>query len=244
MVESPHVPDRPGPFQVSPHARQKSSLWPLILIGAVLAVASFTAWRLGYFDLEQRDRLIAAVGDVHSSWTAAAIFIGCWILAVILCLPTTVITVVGGALFGVTRGALLSWSAALLGTVITHTLARSLSTRGIRRLFGEHRLLETLDGTSDIWLLVRMRVVPAAPFGVVDYVSGLAKVPLRALMIATAIGMAPGAIAYAFAGSQLRAGLAADGSARNALLVAGGVSLAMMGVALVPWIWAKLRARR
>ncbi|MEO5568484.1 MAG: VTT domain-containing protein [Gemmatimonadaceae bacterium] len=223
---------------------KKSSLWPLILFGAVLAVASFTAWRLGYFDSAQRDRLIAAVGDVHGSWTAAAIFMGCWIVAVILCLPTTVITIIGGALFGVTRGALLSWSAALLGTVIAHTLARSLSTRGIRRLFGEHRLLETLNGRTDIWLLVRMRVVPAAPFGVVDYVSGLAKVPLRALLIATAIGMAPGTIAYAFAGSQLRAGLAApDGSARNALLMAGGVSLAMMGVALVPWAWAKLRAR-
>lgn len=220
----------------------RSALWPIALIVAVVAIATALAWHLGYFEPGQRDRLIASIGDVHGSWVAAALFAGCWILAVLLCLPTTVLTIIGGALFGAVRGAAVSWSAALIGTAITHVLARALSNRGIRRLFGRHRLLNTLGEDSTIWALVRLRVIPAAPFGVVDYVAGLAGVPLRTLLIATALGMAPGTIAYAFAGSQLRVGLgASSGSARNALIIAGAVTVAMMGIAVVPWIAAKVR---
>ena len=214
----------------------------LFLIGGLIITVSFVAWQLGYFEAEQRDRIIAANGDVRNSPAAAAIFIGCWILAVILCLPTTVLTIVGGALFGVTRGAVYSWSAAMIGTLVAHALATSLSSRGIQRIFGKHRLLAILQGTDDIWLLIRMRVTPVAPFGVVDYVAGLARVPLRAIMIATAIGIAPGTIAYAFAGSKLRAGMGSTGgSAREAFFIAGAVTLVMLGTTVVPWIVNRVR---
>ena len=224
--------------------RGKTSLWPLAAIALVVILASAAAWKLGYFEHAQRDRLIAAIGDVRGSWIAAAIFIGCWILAILLCLPTTVITVVGGALFGTLRGAAFSWSAALIGTAIAHVLARSLTNGAIRRLFGSHRLLRKLGDDSSIWTLVRLRVVPAAPFGVVDYVAGLAGVPLRSLLAATAIGTAPGTIAYAFAGSQLGAGIGGSGAAaRKALVIAGAVSLAMLAIAIAPWLLDKLRSR-
>jgi uncharacterized membrane protein YdjX (TVP38/TMEM64 family) len=61
---------------------------------------------------------------------------------------------------------------------------------------------------------------------------------------ATAIGTAPGTLAYAFAGSQLGAGLGASGAAeRKALVIAGVVSLVMLTIAVAPWLLDKLRAR-
>ena len=225
-------------------APSRSPILRLLLIGGLILIASAVAWRLGYFEAEQRDRLIAANGDLRGSPAAAAIFMASWILAVILCLPTTVLTIIGGALFGTARGALYSWSAAMLGTLIAHAMATFLSSRGIQQLFGKHRLLATLNGTDDIWLLIRLRVTPAAPFGVVDYVAGLARVPLRAMMIATAIGIAPGTIAYAFAGSKLRDGIGGSGgSSHTAFLIAGGVTLLMAGMTVVPWLLNKLAKR-
>lgn len=208
----------------------------------VVVIASAVAWRLGYFEEARRNQLIAAVGDVRESPTAAAVFIACWILAVILCLPTTVLTIIGGALFGTLRGAGYSWSAALIGTIVAHSVARKLNTGPVLRLFGKHRLLEMLRARADIPFLIRMRLMPIAPFGVLDYVAGLAGVPVRTIVIATAIGVGPGILAYAFAGDQLRIAIGAPaGGARSATALAGIVSLGMVAIAVVPSLVKKLR---
>jgi uncharacterized membrane protein YdjX (TVP38/TMEM64 family) len=223
-------------------APRRPSRWPLVVIVGVVAIASTLAWRLGYFEAERRDAIITALGDLRGSPTASAIFIVCWMLAVVLCLPTTVLTVIGGALFGTARGALYSWSAALIGTAVAHAIAYKLNTTAVRRLFGRHKLLATLQARADIPFLIRMRVMPIAPFGVLDYVAGLAGVPIRTIMLATAIGVAPGILAYAFAGAQLRTGINEPASAgHHAFLVAGLVSLGMVAVATVPWLLKKLR---
>jgi uncharacterized membrane protein YdjX (TVP38/TMEM64 family) len=214
------------------------------MVGGVV-VASAIAWRLGYFEAARRDHLIAAVGDVRSSPGAAAVFMACWVAAVLLCLPTTVLTIVGGALFGVARGAGYSWSAALIGTVAAHTVARKLDTGAVRRLFGKHRLLEKLRARADVPFLIRMRLMPIAPFGVLDYVAGLAGVPTRTIALATAIGVGPGILAYAFAGDQLRVGIGAPaGAGGKALMLAGVVSFGMVAVAALPWVLKKVRGRR
>ena len=210
----------------------------------VVAIASAVAWRLGYFEEARRDQLIAAIGDVRSSPVAAAVFVGSWTMAVILCLPTTVLTIVGGALFGTVRGALFSWAAALIGTVVAHSVARKLNTGAMRRLFGRHRLLEMLRKRADIPFLIRLRLMPIAPFGVMDYVAGLAGVPTRTMVLATALGVGPGILAYAFAGDQLRAGIGAPaGAGRNAFILAGAISLVMVAIAVLPPALRRLRPR-
>jgi uncharacterized membrane protein YdjX (TVP38/TMEM64 family) len=211
----------------------------------VVAIVSALVWRLGYLEAAQRTAVIAAVGDVRGSPAAGAIFILCWLLAVVLCLPTTVLTVVGGALFGTARGALYAWSAALIGTAVAHAIADRFGTAAVRRLFGTHRLLATLRARADVPFLIRMRVVPIAPFGVLDYVAGLAGVPLRTIVLATAVGIAPGILAYAFAGAKLRIGIdAPPGAGHDALLVAGLISMAMAAMAAVPWVVKRRRRSR
>jgi uncharacterized membrane protein YdjX (TVP38/TMEM64 family) len=222
----------------SGHSRR----WPLLITIGVIAIASTVAWRLGYFEPARRDAIIGALGDVRGSPGAGALFILCWVLAVLLCLPTTVLTVIGGALFGTPRGALYSWSAALIGTAVAHAIAHKVNPATARRLFGGHKLLATLQARADVPFLIRMRVVPIAPFGVLDYVAGLAGVPVRTILLATAIGVTPGILAYAFAGAKLRMGIDAPaGAGSHALLVAGLISLGMVGIATVPWVVKRLQ---
>jgi uncharacterized membrane protein YdjX (TVP38/TMEM64 family) len=218
------------------------SRWSLLLVVAVFTIGAAVAWRLGYFEAARRDAIIAAVGDVSGSPAAAGVFILCWVLAVVLCLPTTVLTVVGGALFGTMRGALCSWSAALIGTAVAHAAAHRVNAAIVRRVFGTHRLLAALEARADVPFLIRMRIMPIAPFGVLDYVAGVAGIPMRSILLATAVGVAPGVLAYAFAGAQLRVGIDAGLDAGSqAFVLAGLISLGMAGIAIVPWVIKRLR---
>jgi uncharacterized membrane protein YdjX (TVP38/TMEM64 family) len=77
--------------------------------------------------------------------------------------------------------------------------------------------------------------VPVAPFAVLDYLAGLLGVSLRALLLASAVGVLPTVAAYTYAGAELVRGLEQAGEARfRAFWIAGGVTLVMICVSLVP----------
>ena len=86
----------------------------------------------------------------------------------------------------------------------------------------------------DIATLFQLRVLPVAPFAVLTYVAGIAGVSLRKLLLATVIGGIPACIAHAFVGTQLMQGLTStSGDAKRALLLAGGVTGAMLLISIV-----------
>ena len=210
---------------------------PALIVGAIVA-----AWKLGYFDLDHRQELLQRVERWRNVPGAELVFIAAFSLAVVLCLPITVVTVLGGAVFGGWMGAVLAWTGAEIGTVAAHLLARRIARRPLQRLFGEHRLLRYLRESDTVLALFRLRVIPVAPFGVLDYVAGIANVSLRRLLLATAAGVLPSVVAYAWVGSELLAGLVNESDAsRRALWVAGGVSVGMLLVSAIPQLVRRLK---
>jgi uncharacterized membrane protein YdjX (TVP38/TMEM64 family) len=82
----------------------------LILLPGLAVVALLIAWRLGYFDLARREQLVALIGEArHTSW-AGLLYVVAYTLVAALGLPVTVLSIVGGAVFGVVRGTILAWS--------------------------------------------------------------------------------------------------------------------------------------
>ena len=129
----------------------------------------------------------------------------------------------------------IAWIGAMITTLAAHALARSIGQKSIRRFLGRHRLLGRLQKHSDFWALLRLRVLPVAPFAVLDYLAGLLGVSLRALLPATALGVLPTVAAYSYAGAELVTGLEQAGEARfRALWIAGIVTLLMIGISLIP----------
>jgi uncharacterized membrane protein YdjX (TVP38/TMEM64 family) len=214
----------------------------LAILSGLIAVAFIVAWRLGYFELSRREQLAAAIRHVRTVGWATPLYVVSYTLIVALGLPATIMSILGGALFGSTKGLMLAWTGAMIGTVVAHTIARSVGKTAVRRFLGKHTLLRKLGDRTKVRTLVRLRVLPLAPFGVLDYVAGLAGVPLRTLLLATAIGIVPGTAAYTYAGDQARVGLEAGGAGRRALLVAGLVTITVTGIALAPWVASKLRS--
>ena len=225
-----------------PRARAmlRLSIMPVITMGAIAL-----AWHLGYFDLDKRERLLTPMHVLGSAWWGMPFYLVAYVLVVLLGLPATVLNVLSGALFGAVRGALLAWSGAMLGTVVAHLVALSIGRGAVQRLFGKHSLLDKLKKNSDVWTMLRLRVLPVAPFGVLDYVAGLAGVPLRPLLIATAIGVTPVVCAYAYVGQTLRRALETGYDASDrAFWIAGAVTAGMAAVSIVPALVHWLQHRR
>jgi uncharacterized membrane protein YdjX (TVP38/TMEM64 family) len=214
----------------------------LAILPAIVALAVALAWRAGYFDLARREQLIALMRQAqHTPW-AWAIYVIAYGVVATLGLPVTVCSVIGGALFGAVGGMVLAWTGAMVGTVTAYSLARWIGQGSVQRVIGRHHLLDRLRKRSDFWMLLRLRVLPLAPFAVLDYAAGLLGVSLRRLLLATAVGILPGVAAYAYAGSQLMTGLERGGVSRlRSLSIAGGVSFVMICISLVPAVMRKLK---
>ena len=213
------------------------AILPVLVITAVLV-----SWKLGYFELDKRRQLVETVQRLRMVPYIEAGFIAAYALAVAICLPVAVLTLLGGAIFGSVFGALLSWGGAMAGTVGTHFLARWIINAPLRRLFGEHKLLKQLKEHDDTLSLFRLRVLPVAPFGVLDYIAGLANVSLRRLLAATAIGVIPSVVAYAYVGRELLVGLVTEGEAtRHGLWIAGSVTVLMVLLSVIPGLVRRFR---
>jgi uncharacterized membrane protein YdjX (TVP38/TMEM64 family) len=205
------------------------------VLPALIAVALVIAWRLGYFDLARREELVALIRRGRGTSWAGVLYVAVYVLAATVGLPITVLSIVGGALFGAPRGFVLAWIGAMIGTLTAYALARSIGERSTRRFLGRHHLLDRLRKRSDFWALVRLRALPVAPFAVLDYLAGLLGVSLRALLLASAVGVLPTVGAYTYAGAELVRGLEQAGEARfRAFWIAGGVTLVMICVSLLP----------
>jgi uncharacterized membrane protein YdjX (TVP38/TMEM64 family) len=215
----------------------------LALLPGLVTLAVAVAWRAGYFDLARGDQLIALVRQAeHTSW-AWVIYLIAYTLIATLGIPVTVLSIVGGALFGASRGLVLGWAGAMAGTLTGYGLARSVGGPAVRQFLGAHHLLDHLRKRSDFWTLVRLRVLPVAPFALLNYAAGLLGVSLRRLMLATAVGILPTTAAYSYAGAQLVIGLERGGVARSrALWIAGAVTLLVICISLVPTAIRQLRS--
>jgi uncharacterized membrane protein YdjX (TVP38/TMEM64 family) len=206
------------------------AILPALVVGALLL-----AWRFGYFHLAGPEQLLGIVARARHNPLAEPLYVIAFTVIATLGLPITVLSILGGALFGTLRGVVLAWIAAMLATVAAYVLARSVGQDSVRRYLGRHHLLNRLNKRSDFWALVGLRNLPVAPFAVLNYLAGLVGISLRLLLLATGIGTLPTLVAYAYAGAELVTGLEQAGPARlRAFWIAGGVTVVMIGVWLLP----------
>ncbi|HLA14657.1 MAG TPA: VTT domain-containing protein [Gemmatimonadaceae bacterium] len=214
----------------------------LTILPVIVVVSLVIAWQLGYFELAQRERVVALLRQGRETAWAGPLYATLYVLAATVGLPTTPLSVLGGALFGAPRGFALAWTAEMLATLTAYTLARSIGQRPVRRFLGRHHLLRRMEKRADFSTLLRLRVLPVAPFAVLDYVAGLAGVSLRVLLLATAVGILPSVIAYTYVGAELASGLGQTGAEQlRSLRIAGAVTFTMIFVSLSPSLIRWLR---
>jgi uncharacterized membrane protein YdjX (TVP38/TMEM64 family)/rhodanese-related sulfurtransferase len=192
------------------------------LFGLALLAVVAAAWAL-------RDHFDAAALQAWVEGAGAAgpvIFIAIYAAATVLFLPGAVVTLAGGALFGPVWGTLWNLSGATLGATLAFLIARHLGADWVARRAGP-RLRSLNEGVSaEGWRFVAfVRLVPLFPFNLLNYALGLTRIPLPAYVLASAIFMLPGALAYTWLGYAGREALAGGQDiVRNVLIALALVS--------------------
>ena len=186
-----------------------------------------------------RDGMLALLDSVRSSAWAPAVYVVAYAIATALALPGSVLTIVGGAVFGFGWGVVLVTIGANVGANAAFLLARGLGREGIERLIGPR--LQGLDRATSthgfIGLLV-LRLIPLVPFNALNFGSGLTAMRWRDYALATVIGIVPGTFVYVFFADALMQGSTqASAEARTRLFVAGGLLVAL---SLIPFIAKRL----
>ena len=218
----------------------------VILVFAALVVAFIWFDLVRYLNLEY---LKARQADIdtfyrqHPAMVLAAYFFA-YVAITGLSLPgAAIMTLAGGAVFGLLWGTVVVSFASTLGATVAFVVSRYILRDGIQRRYGDR--LKTINAGVERdggFYLFTMRLVPAFPFFVINLVMGLT--PMRTFTFAwvSQVGMLPGTVVYVNAGTQLGRIESLQGILSPTLIG----SFVLLGVfpLLAKWVVAKVQERR
>ena len=208
----------------------------------MLAVVIFVvvAWRHGYFDLKNPQKLDAAAQRVQDIPWLGPLFVAVYAGLATFAAPVSPLAYGAGAVFGVVRGTIFVMIASLIGATAGYFLARSAWSGAARRLLGRfHGKLHGLRHGNVFLTTLRFQLLPIMPFGIFNYGAGAVRLPFLPFLAGTALGILPGTIAAVYVGDRLLAGI--TGSDKRAFVVAGVVVAGLFALSLAP---AQMHNRR
>jgi phospholipase D1/2 len=217
------------------HRLSREMLRSLAGIALVLLVAALWA----FTPLAQAvtpDSLLSEVEEVRGGlWTPLWV-LGGFLGASMLLVPVNLLIAVIAATFGAFSGLLYAYVGALLSATLGFYLGRALGRDLVRRLAGRrlNRISRRL-ARSGIPAVAVLRLLPIAPFTMVNLVAGAMHLRYRDFLLGTALGMSPGIVAMTVLGAGIERVLQRDwsGMAMFVLLLVG---LAAAGWLLQRWI--------
>jgi phosphatidylserine/phosphatidylglycerophosphate/cardiolipin synthase-like enzyme/uncharacterized membrane protein YdjX (TVP38/TMEM64 family) len=157
--------------------------------------------------------------------------------------PVNLLIAATGAAFG----PLLGFGYALLGSLVAAAvlfgIGRALGGDVVRRFAGRRvNAVSRRLGRHGLWAMALLRLLPIAPFGVVNLVAGASEMRFRDFLLGSLIGMGPGVALMALFGDRLGVWLRRPDPVNLAILV--GAALAVVTLALVLGRWANRRRER
>ena len=179
----------------------------LITVIVILAVLFFALDLGQYFTLEN---LKGHQEDLNAYYLEhKLIMISTYFLAYVavaaLSLPgAAVMTLAGGALFGLGVGFVLVSFASTIGATLAFLVARFLLRDTVENKFGD-KLTAINEGIrkDGAFYLFTLRLVPIFPFFIINLLMGLTSLRASVFYLISQVGMLPGTLVFVNAGTQL-----------------------------------------
>jgi len=179
----------------------------VFLVIAALVAAFFALDLRQYFSIEYFQSQRAAIESYRSAhpFEAAAIYFAIYVAVTSLSLPgATLMTLAGGAVFGLAWGTLIVSLASTAGATAAFLASRYLLRDWVQARFGDKlRAINAGIEREGAFYLFALRLVPAFPFFLINLAMGLTPIRVRTYALVSLVGMLPGTIAYVYAGTQL-----------------------------------------
>jgi len=156
------------------------------------------------------DFLGAAVQDM-GIW-GPLVFAAVYVVATVLMLPGAALTLAAGAIFGLVWGTVAVSAGSTTGAALAFLIGRYLARDTVERRLGRFPKFRAVDRavSEGGWKIVALlRLSPAIPFNLQNYLYGLTAIRFWPCVIASWIAMLPGTFMYVYLGYAGRAGVAA-----------------------------------
>ena len=168
-------------------------------------------------------------------------FIAGYTLVTVAVMPAFLLTLAAGAIWGFWFGLLFAFTGAVSGATCAFLAARHGLRRHVERYVNRHPRLIAIDRAVEkegARLVFLLRLSPAVPFVLLNYVLGVSRIPLRAHLLGL-LGMIPTAAMYVYMGkvagdlTALATGAATPRGAAYYVLLAFGLAATVLATVLV-----------
>ncbi len=164
-------------------------------------------------------------------WAPLA-FVAAYVGVVLFLLPAFLLTMAGGAVFGVVKGSALVLLGATIGGTLAFLLGRHVLRAGVAKRVAAHPTLSTVDrviGDDGLRLMLLLRLSPAIPFVLSNYALGVTRVRTRDFVLAMP-GMLPIITSYAAFGAAGASAAQGKGALPLPVLALGVVATVVLGL--------------
>jgi uncharacterized membrane protein YdjX (TVP38/TMEM64 family) len=150
----------------------------ILLMVIFIALPAVVAYLLGWIDPLRLQGLILSAG----AW-APLLYVGLYVVATSLLLPSTPLNISGGLLFGLSLGMLWTGIAAVVAAAMTFAFARTLGQTVIRqKMVGRWQAMDAEVRRGAKLYMFAVRLLPVLPNGLVNYSAGVVTLPkIRAI---------------------------------------------------------------
>jgi phosphatidylserine/phosphatidylglycerophosphate/cardiolipin synthase-like enzyme/uncharacterized membrane protein YdjX (TVP38/TMEM64 family) len=222
-----------------PEARSGARARMIGLAAAVLALAALAlAWRLTPLrEVVHLDALVAYGEALQAQPLAPLAVVGAYVVGGLAMVPLTLLIAVTAVVFGPLLGLCYAFAGTLASAACGCAIGRVLGRETVRRLAGQRvNALSQQLGRRGLVAMLLVRLVPVAPFTIVNIVAGATHIRWRDYLVGTFLGVTPGIVIASLFVDRAIAAARDPGAGTFALLAA----VAASAVAIVAWLRRRL----
>jgi phospholipase D1/2 len=186
--------------------KQRNARWLIVGVAIALVGIAALAWRYTPLaELADPDRIAQWMESIRTSAWAPVIVIGAFIIGGLIMFPLTLLITATAIVFDPFMAIALSLTGSIANATTLYWIGHRIMRQTMNHAFGEYvdKLRRALD-RSGIIAVAAIRMVPVAPFTLVNLAAGAIDVRFRDYVLGTLLGILPGTIALTAFGHQLR----------------------------------------
>jgi uncharacterized membrane protein YdjX (TVP38/TMEM64 family) len=133
---------------------------------------------------------------------APALFIAAYVVGSLAFIPGAVLTLIAGAVFGLSRGIPIVFTGAVLGSSAAFAVARTVARDRVGRWLARDRRAAAISSAvaeRGLLIVLLLRLSPVFPYNVVNYALGASTIRYRDFLVGS-VGMLPGTLLYTYYG--------------------------------------------
>ena len=206
--------------QTSASKRRRQIWLGVAVLVTLFAAASAWKWTPLADQIDIR-KITGWIFSIRDNPGRPLIILGAYLGGSLLFVPITVLILATALVFGPFLGSAYSLAGCFLGGGVTYAIGYFLGRNFIQRVVGpKWQRFERKIGQAGIIGVATMRLLPVAPFTIVNIVSGALQVRFWDYIVGTVLGMAPGIIVINLFAHQFESAIRNPGLGSYTVLIA------------------------